>query len=72
MNNDIKTLMELEKEHIMYAMDMFGRNKPKVAEVLGISLKTLYNKLNSYGQNQIQSSVGINPLIQNTSNMEDK
>ena len=44
----IKKLKVLEQEHIMYAMDMFNQNKTKVALELGISIKTLYNKLNDY------------------------
>ena len=31
---------------ILDALDRHGGNKPKAAEELGISLKTLYNKLN--------------------------
>lgn len=44
----IKTLAEVEKEHIMGALELFQGNKTKAAEALDISLKTLYNKLNSY------------------------
>jgi two-component system NtrC family response regulator len=40
------TLRELEMRAIHAAMDRHQENKPAVAEELGISLKTLYNKLN--------------------------
>jgi len=40
------TLRELEMRAIYDALDHCGGNKPKAAEMLGISLKTLYNKLN--------------------------
>ncbi len=43
------TLAELEREHIEKAISLFKGNKTQVAKVLGISLKTLYNKLHSYG-----------------------
>jgi len=40
------TLRDLEMQAIYDALDRCGGNKPKAAEELGISLKTLYNKLN--------------------------
>lgn len=41
------SLRELELQAIQQAVDRHQGNKPKAAEELGISLKTLYNKLNS-------------------------
>ena len=46
------TLREIEMQVIHQALERLGGNKPKAAEELGISLKTLYNKLN-------QSSGGL-------------
>ena len=40
------TLRDLEMEAIHEALDRNDGNKPKAADELGISLKTLYNKLN--------------------------
>ena len=40
------SLRELEMQAIHDALDRHDGNKPKAAEELGISLKTLYNKLN--------------------------
>jgi DNA-binding NtrC family response regulator len=40
------TLRDLEMQAIYDALDRHGGNKPEAAEELGISLKTLYNKLN--------------------------
>ncbi len=40
------TLRELEMQAIYQSLERNGGNKPKTAEELGISLKTLYNKLN--------------------------
>jgi DNA-binding NtrC family response regulator len=41
-----QTLREIEMQVIYQALERLGGNKPKAAEELGISLKTLYNKLN--------------------------
>lgn len=43
-----KTLQELEKEHILLALETFGFNKTKAANALGITIKTMYNKLHNY------------------------
>jgi len=40
------TLRDLEMEAIHQALDRHAGSKPKAAEELGVSLKTLYNKLN--------------------------
>jgi len=40
------TLRELEMDAIHEALERTGGSKPKAAEQLGVSLKTLYNKLN--------------------------
>jgi DNA-binding NtrC family response regulator len=42
-----RTLREIEMEHILRTLEKNKGNKPKTAEELGISLKTLYNKLNA-------------------------
>ena len=40
-----RTLKELELEAILAGLERNDGNKPKTADELGISLKTLYNKL---------------------------
>ncbi len=42
----VMTLRDLEMEAIHQSLDRHDGNKPKAADELGISLKTLYNKLN--------------------------
>jgi DNA-binding NtrC family response regulator len=42
-------LEDVEREHIMQVLKETGGQKGKAAELLGISPKTLYNKLMSYG-----------------------
>ena len=43
-----RTLHDIEMEHILRTLDKNGGNKPTTAKELGISLKTLYNKLNRW------------------------
>jgi DNA-binding NtrC family response regulator len=38
----------MERRLIVKTLDEYGGNKKKAAEALGISLKTLYNRLNVY------------------------
>jgi two-component system response regulator AtoC len=42
------SLSELERHFILATLEQYGGDKRKAAEVLGISLKTMYNRLNNY------------------------
>jgi len=42
------TLESMERQHILKMLDFHGGNRQKTAEILGISRKTLYRKLNEY------------------------
>lgn len=44
------SLYDLEKDYVLKALDFFGGNKTKAANALGITIKTLYNKLHEYGE----------------------
>jgi two-component system response regulator HydG len=44
------TLHELEKRYIIKALMHFEGNKTQAAQALGITIKTLYNKLHEYGE----------------------
>ena len=45
-----QSLREIEGQVIQQMLERHGGNKPKAAEALGISLKTLYNKLNQLSE----------------------
>jgi DNA-binding NtrC family response regulator len=42
------SIEEVERRLIVATLDAYGGNKRKTADVLGVSLKTLYNRLNVY------------------------
>ena len=42
------TIAEVERRLILATLREYQEDKPKSANVLGISLKTLYNRLNHY------------------------
>lgn len=44
------SLHELEKRYILKALNYFDGNKTQAANALGITIKTLYNKLHEYGE----------------------
>ncbi len=46
------TIDEVERKLITLTLDHCEGNKAKAAEVLGISLKTLYNRINKYGDGE--------------------
>ena len=46
------TVDEAEKGLILKTLEHTGNNKTRAAEILGISLKTLHNKLKEYGSNR--------------------
>jgi two-component system response regulator HydG len=43
-----KTIEEVERELIAMTLEQVDGDKPRAAEMLGVSLKTLYNRLNTY------------------------
>ena len=43
------TLAAVERQVIMATLEHFGHHKERTAAALGVSLKTLYNRLKEYG-----------------------
>src|SRR6202795_4066064 len=52
------TVGEAEKMLILKTLESTSNNKTKAAEILGISLKTLHNKLKEYGSSSAESVPG--------------
>jgi DNA-binding NtrC family response regulator len=54
------TIAEADRRLILSTLDRFGGDKKKAAEVLGVSVKTVYNRLNQYRRSTRlrESSVG--------------
>ncbi|HZM02591.1 MAG TPA: sigma-54 dependent transcriptional regulator [Candidatus Saccharimonadales bacterium] len=48
-NGDLVSLAELEKRHIFAALEKTNQNRTHAAKLLGISIRTLRNKLSEYG-----------------------
>ena len=46
------TLDDIERELITKTIEFTGGNKTRAAEVLGVSLKTLYNRLERYDRKE--------------------
>lgn len=56
-------LAEVEKMYVVRVLDSYQGNKTKTAHELGITIKTLYNKLHEYGlfeQYQTQKKKEVN------------
>ncbi len=51
-------IAEVEQRLIMATLELTGGDKKRCAELLGISLKTLYNRLNVYGSGRVAQAVG--------------
>ena len=45
----VRTLREVEEEHVQYALRVSNGNKKRAAEALGISRDTLYRKIAEFG-----------------------
>jgi DNA-binding NtrC family response regulator len=49
------TVDEAERLLILRTLEVTGQNKTRAAEVLGVSLKTLHNKLKEYGRERAET-----------------
>jgi len=52
------TVEEAEKLLILKTLEATNNNKTRAAEILGISLKTLHNKLKEYGSGTADGAAG--------------
>ena len=47
---ELVSLEEIERRYILHVLDALGGNKAMVAQILGVDRRTLYRKLDRYGQ----------------------
>ena len=52
------SIADMEKRLILATLNELGGDKKQAAETLGVSLKTLYNRLNSYGEEGTAEDAG--------------
>lgn len=45
---NLPTLQELERQYLNLVLGKTSGNKPQAAKILGVSVKTVYNKLDAY------------------------
>lgn len=62
---DTFLLDEIEKRHILRVLDHFKGNKTKAANAMGITVKTLYNKLARYEAENRMSDYGASVSLPN-------
>ena len=55
-SGSVMPIREMEREAILRALDETNQDKRRAAQLLGISLKTLYNKLAKYGIQAVKSA----------------
>lgn len=53
--NNFPKLDDVVKQHVLAALDLAGGSKAKAAELLGVSVKTVYNHFHRYNM-EAQSS----------------
>jgi DNA-binding NtrC family response regulator len=54
-NEKTSTLYEMEKNMIFNTLNKFNWNKTKASKILGISVRTMRNKLHEYGINDLST-----------------
>lgn len=45
---NLPTMAEVERQYLTMVLEQTGGNKVQTAKILGLTVKTIYNKLNSY------------------------
>ncbi len=55
-SGSVTPIREMERDAILRALEETGQDKRRAAQLLGISLKTLYNKLAKYGIQAVKSA----------------
>jgi two-component system, NtrC family, response regulator HydG len=50
------TLQEVERQYLNLVLERVNGNKVKAAKILGVSVKTIYNKLDAYKAEEISGT----------------
>ena len=58
---DLVSIQELERRHILRVLAAVGGNKARAARILGLDRKTLYRRLNAYESDESRESPGETP-----------
>ena len=54
--NDFPSMDEIEKQHIIRALDQAQQNRTKAAKLLGMNVRTLRNKINTYRESAVSDA----------------
>lgn len=55
---NLPTLADVERQYLAIVMSKTSNNKAEAAKILGVSIKTIYNKLDEYKAQYVAPATG--------------